>query len=76
MKSFHFGKRRLFIRVPSFFSAVGILTLGKLFPKSNLLDSLLSLITEISRKELYELESPKFDFFLSSSLAEKLFIKT
>ena len=76
VKSFHCEKRRLFIRVPSLFSGLGILALGKLFPKSNLLDSLKSLVTEISLKELNGLESPKFDFSLSPSLTEKLFIKT
>ena len=76
VKSFHCDKRRIFIRVPSLFSAIGILILGKLFPKSNLVDSLKSLITEICLKELNELESPKFDFSQSPSLTEKLFIKT
>jgi len=76
VKSFHCDSRRLFIRVPSIFSAIVILTLGKLLPNSNLLDSLKSLVKEISLKELNELESPRFDFVHSPSLTEKLFIKT
>jgi len=76
VKSFHCDKRRLFILVPSLFSTLGILALGKLFQKSNLLDSLKSLMTEISLEELNGLESPKCDFSISPSLAEKLFIQT
>ena len=76
VKSFHCDRGRLFIRVPSLFSATGILALGKLLPNSNLLDSLRSLVKEISLRELNELESPKFDFSLSPTLTEKLFIKT
>ena len=76
IKSFHCDKRRLFILVPSLFSRLGILALGKLFPKSNLLDSLKSLFTEISFEELNGLESPKFDFSIPPSLTEKLFIQT
>lgn len=74
VKSFHYDKKRLFVGVPSFFSKHVILALGKLFPRSNLLDSLKSLVVEMSLTELNALESPKFDFSLSPSLTKKLFI--
>ncbi len=74
VKSFNCEKQKLFIPVPSLFSRIGILFLGKLFPKSNLFDSLKSLLIEISLEELIELRSPSTDFTVSSSLTEKLFI--
>ena len=76
VKSFVYDKQRLFIPMPSLISRIGILFLGKLFPKSNLLDSLKSLVTEISLRELIELGSPNTDFAVCSSLTKKLFIET
>jgi hypothetical protein len=65
VKSFNSTKRSVVLPVPSVITRVGILTLGKLSPKSNLLDSMKSLITEISLEELIELKPPKNDFSIS-----------